>query len=382
MTNNNICAICGSVSDNLRDARINGELVRVCDDCVADLHMVECRHCGVYHTPYTDCTKVDGGYWVCDTCLDELYTRCDECGDYILTEDANYIDGAMLCDWCLDNRYTTCRVCGSLVRYTQYIDDVGEVCEDCYRQMREHFHDYNYKPEAVYYRTDTDDENSLLFGVESEIAGANNTYALCNELRRDIGDSLYCKYDGSLNSGGVEMVTHPCTLAYHRDYMGWDRIYSTAANRDACADESCGLHIHVGRQQMGQTPTERYETAAKIVMVVHAIWDDLVDFSGRDGYQIDDWCQRPSVGCFRHYEDMGYTDLYEAATASVADSRYHAVNLQNTATVEFRIFAGTDAESRVLSCLNVTNDIVTFAMTHTPEECLNTTWSEVTKERT
>ena len=82
------------------------------------------------------------------------------------------------------------------------------------------------------------------------------------------------------------------------------------------------------------------------------------------------------------YEDMGYANLYEAATASVDDSRYHAVNLQNYNTVEFRIFAGTDAESRVLSCLNVTNDIVTFAMTHTPEECLNTTWSEVTKERT
>ena len=190
-----------------------------------------------------------------------------------------------------------------------------------------------------------------------------------------------CLY-GSLNGGGVEMVTHPCTLAYHRGRMGWDHIYNTADDNGAYADESCGLHIHVGRQQMGHSGRERYETAAKIVMVVHAIWDDLVDFSGREGYQIDDWCQRPVTSCFRHCAEHDGADVYEAAWDSVGDSRYRAVNLQNTATVEFRIFAGTDAESRVLSCLNVTNDIVTFAMTHTPDECLNTTWSEVTKERT
>ena len=131
MTINNICAICGSVSDNLRDARIDGELVHICDDCINTRHMVECHECGVYHNPYTDCTVVDGRYWVCDTCLDERYTQCAECGDYIRIEDAIDVNGTMICDWCRDNRYTTCRVCGSLVRYTQYIDDVGEVCEDC-----------------------------------------------------------------------------------------------------------------------------------------------------------------------------------------------------------------------------------------------------------
>ena len=382
MTNNNICAICGSVSDNLRDARIDGELVHICDDCINTRHMVECQHCGVYHTQYTDCTVVDGGYWVCDTCLDELYTRCDECGDYILTEDANYIDGAILCDWCLDNRYTTCDVCGCLVRYTHTVDGVGKVCEACHQQMRSLFHDYGYKPEPVYYRAETDSPDSLLFGIESEIAHADDVYRLCGDLHREVGDRLYCKHDCSLSSGGVEMVTHPCTLAYHSDHMGWDRIYNTADDNGAYADESCGLHIHVGRQQMGHTPRERYEAAAKIVMVVHAIWDDLLTFSGREGYQIDDWCQRPDTSCFRHCAEHDGADVYEAAWDSVSDSRYHAVNLQNTATVEFRIFAGTDAESRVLSCLNVTNDIVTFAMTHTPDECLNTTWSEVTKERT
>jgi formylmethanofuran dehydrogenase subunit E len=42
--------------------------------------------------------------YVCDDCLDDHYTRCEDCGQYFPNNDIMYCDDRNLCETCYDER--------------------------------------------------------------------------------------------------------------------------------------------------------------------------------------------------------------------------------------------------------------------------------------
>ena len=186
------------------------------------------------------------------------------------------------------------------------------------------------------------------------------------------------KHDGSLDEG-LEIVTHPCSLAYHTYQFRWAEVMRVCKSHGFKSHDTstCGLHIHVGRLQMGETDTERHATAGKLVLLVNAVWPELVTFTRRSECKLERWAQRNCIPAKADLEGMRDGHLLEIAYGTRHDGRYQAVNLRNSETVEFRVFRGTLNRSTLIASLQLVNNMVKFAMSHTPTECLNATWAEV-----
>lgn len=237
---------------------------------------------------------------------------------------------------------------------------------------------YGYKPYPVF-KTMTDmfdnseDVDELMFGVELEIDKGEEPEDTAADLL-DTSSDIYCKHDGSLGDNGIEIVTHPCSLDYHCKKLGWENIVQVARDHDYTSQQArtCGLHIHVGRWQMGDTEVERAETAAKTVILVSRFWDQMVTFSRRREAQLSDWAALPMDGFGLIKEN-----LITSALETESNGRYQAVNLTNENTVEFRLFNGTLNPDTIKASLQLVNNIVSYAKDHDTDDVICSQWRDV-----
>lgn len=384
------CVHCGCTAENLTKVA-NGDYV--CQDCLDSMY-TSCDDCGEYILN-EDARIVNREMWreryVCPSCLED-YARCDDCGEYF---SSGYIhtdnDGQAICSSCYSmNDWAYCRRCGRLVRQEDAVwdDDREEwFCEPCFAELpSRNFHNYGYKPNPDFkfrHAEETSCTNKkvapldsiLTFGVELEID--------CGDDHNDVSDALaalgmpiYMKHDGSLGEEGVEIVTHPCSLAFHQYDMRWAEICRISRQHNYLSHKAgtCGLHIHIGRRQMGNDWSERDRTANNMVLLVNRLWDEIVKFSRRTEGQLDDWAQRPDIdvdGCLTDDE------LQREARRVANHGRYQAVNLCNDSTVELRFFRGTLKRDTLIASIQLASNLTRYAMTHTPTECNNVTWADV-----
>lgn len=251
---------------------------------------------------------------------------------------------------------------------------------------------YGYKPEPIFgYKNDNESRDHLTFGVELECeprrdgAPKMDAYALSDRIDEIAGDRVYCKSDCSL-SNGLEIVTHPGTLAHHMYVMHWRQIQRTcekAGFRSHDTDNS-GLHVHVGREQLGSTDAERDETIRKVQVLFVMYAAELTRFSRRTRSRLNQWAPFRSFGVSP--ESIRATDgdtLASWAGSSVPtraydhDDRYAAVNVLNRATVEIRIFRGTLKRDTLIAAIQLVSNIFEYAMTHTWDELRTSTWADV-----
>ena len=394
-----ICADCGCVIETddyytTYDGRI------ICEDCY-DSDYFTCEDCGCVF-PADDVVTVNrGNIWVCEDCADSHYYRCDDCGEYFTRDNVRTDDfGTVICDDCYDYRdYTTCYDCGRISRDNYWNDEVDDyLCGDCERSRNANgaFHEYSYKPEPEFHMCDDEKRDGMddmaipYFGVELEIDGGDDHRDVSEDIQA-LGLPVYCKHDGSLDDEGVECVTHPCTLAYHENVFDWGDLMGTAIEHGYLSHNTttCGLHIHVNRRCMGDTRAERNRTAGNLVLLCLPLWDKLVTFSRRTESRLNDWAKHPEP--FRiipgeHYwqdkreydlEEQDDETLTEMALNTYKDGRYQAVNLTNSSTVEFRLFRGSLKRSTILASIALVNNMVAYAKTHTPTECLHATFADV-----
>lgn len=371
------CDECGEwfPRDELTEA---GNDHSVCESCLDDGYFL-CEDCGTW---YPDITAVEvnpgtrsSGY-VCEDCAERYYRQCDGCGNYfdddhIALSDA-YHDICTNCsdDWC------SCSCCGEVMRVGDAVfdDDACEYyCSDCAPTSR--LHDYGYKPDPVFGTTDEMDGASfyegdeLTFGVELECDEGDSVSDALADIDR-ITDRCYCKHDGSL-SDGYEIVTHPGTLAWHKERFPWAMVCEASVNNGFRSHDTstCGLHVHVGRGQLGDNSCE---TAAKMSLITYRLKDWFVRFSRRGGESR--WAKYMKPGLLLRGSDAeflrGYYDL-------LIRDRYIAVNVRNDSTVEVRIFRGTLNPNTVLACLELVNNLAVYARDHELEDCLAVTWDEL-----
>ena len=251
---------------------------------------------------------------------------------------------------------------------------------------------YGYKHEPRFgYKNDRESREHLTFGVELECEPRRNgapkmdAYELSDRIDEIASDRVYCKSDASL-SHGLEIVTHPGTLAHHMYVMHWRQIQRTCekAGFRSHDTENSGLHVHVGRAQLGSTDAERDETIRKVQVLFVMYTAELTRFSRRTRSRLDQWAPFRSFGVSP--ESIRATDgdtLASWAGSSVPahaydhDDRYTAVNVLNRATVEIRIFRGTLKRDTLIAAIQLVSNVFEYAMAHDWADIRTSTWADV-----
>ena len=182
-------------------------------------------------------------------------------------------------------------------------------------------------------------------------------------------ENLYCKHDGSLDDG-FEMVTHPMTLAYHQSEMPWADILRKAVQMGYTSHQAgtCGLHVHVNRNAFGETEARQDAVIARILFFFEKNWEELLKFSRRTQYQLDQWAARYG------YKDQP-KELLDHAKKSAHAVRYTSINLTNKNTIEFRIFRGTLKCNTLIATLQLLDRICDVALFMSDEELKAMSWT-------
>ena len=319
-----------------------------------------------------EATEFEGRIY-CPECLDSLTTFCRYCGDRIFRDDNEGSGDTPLCYGCYENYYTHCGRCGELIHNDRayYMDDLDDVpyCEHCYHILyREPIHHYHYVPEFHFFGS-----GKRYFGVELEIDKGGEDKDNAKEIL-DVGnvesehDRIYCKHDGSLVDG-FEIVTHPMTLEYHESQMPWVGVCSKARKLGYYSHQTdtCGLHIHVNRDSLGDTNAQQEAVIGRIIYLVERYWNELLIFSRRTEYQLTRWA------CRYGYKDQPKEMLEHVKKGR--SSRYTCVNLTNEETIEFRIFKGTLKSNTIIATLQLVNHLCDVAYFLSDEEARGLSWS-------
>lgn len=317
-----ICEHCGKVKrlDDLLNVISSDDTSEMwCENC-REYHSIECGHCG---TLYSDDNYHINWYenldeYLDDSCYHEMegdgdIASCYDCGEIFFTDDMCYDE--------YDDCYR-CRCCQ---------DECEEDRDD------EIIREYHHNPTIKYFPATKNCEPFKGFGIELEVSGDNadpQCYPseLAEELTEFFGDHAYYMHDGSIGDG-VEIITQPHTMEEFLK-LPWRDILKHIRDRGYRSHDAkcCGLHMHISRAAMTT------EGIARMVYFYEHNIDDIIKVSRRTRDGMRQWASTYGWG------DLTFAQLAEKTNdANYGDhcDRYHAVNLTNRNTVEFRLMRGT-----------------------------------------
>lgn len=301
----------------------NNDNITSCVDCGNDVdvtvHLWDDSQLGCIYVE-----AVDG--YICNDCI-ENYATCEDCNEIFHLDDMVYSDGYYYCKDCIPTYNFTIR------------------------------NDYGESPEVEFYGTHKD---GRFYGIELEIDDGIGYDDMLIDINDAVGDVVYFQYDGSLGYDGVEIITQPCSLYYHLHSLGWDEIVDIARDYEYKSHDTdtCGLHIHVSKQAFGTTRMEQDLNIAKMVIIFERFWDKIVQFSRRDYDKISRWAKKPK---YKFYKNDTEREIVSKSKFSY-DDRYSSINLQNSTTVEFRVFRGTLKVNTILASIQFIDVLIDYVL--------------------
>lgn len=283
-----------------------GDRVSWCPRCI-DVATSVCCDCGLtYDTYYTRCHEYNGDY-LCQHCFLDSYQRCVSCDEVFLSVDCSPAGRCASCE------------------------EEAEDDDNCYG-----IHSYSYKPGPVFFPRHSPER---YYGVELEVnVPGSRLGAIAEEILDGREDRLYLKEDASIGIG-FEIVTHPHTLTEHRK-LWTDICGNLPEGVTSYSSGKCGLHIHIERKKL--TPL----TIGKMLVVLNC--QENMEF-------VTAIAQRNSEGYARIKPQKKVLDAVR-----FPESRFEALNLMNSATVELRIFRGNTRYERIMKALEFTDALVVF----------------------
>ena len=213
------------------------------------------------------------------------------------------------------------------------------ICDNCVRNIIGEVHGYHYG-KKLKYNTCAD---KITFGFEGEIDGhwsltesdRDELVRSCIDYARDNKYALVGSFetDGSLSDYGVEFVSAPLTI----DDLKTDEVKNQINYMFARADDmgfnfdednNAGLHVHIGRKSLcGDDNGVSNAVGLLMGWAVSRLWErGFAELSGRKNTE---YCH------LYDKEDERGNGLMD--TGAYYD-RYYAVNIQNSRTIELRIF--------------------------------------------
>lgn len=379
-----VCSICGCCEGDEALYEIDGELY--CEQCAWDNDYERCEDCGEWRSVYdlTTAHRRYGDSLVCDDCLGDYYFQCSHCDDWYdnrAFSSYTIYNGEHICEDCRSNFYAVCYDCGELYpdsdlywneRLQEYL------CDDCERNGNHNcINSYSYRPTPIFFgitgRPTANDP--LTFGVELEVddGDSSDENDCASDIASNFPDTVYMKDDSSVQ---FEIVTHPCTLDYHCNEFNWDDLTEIPKSYGFKSHNtgSCGLHIHVGRTQLGDDGA----TSARIALLMYRFREALLKFSRRAEYQLNRWARFPTFDF--NFDGMTERNLMRAVSEKISNgNRYQALNMCNSSTIEFRLWRGTLLPNTILATLQLTSNLCLFARDESLERVLSCSWLDVAR---
>lgn len=372
-----ICSKCGQEITG-EFVEIDGEIV--CQDCFDE-----------YYFYCDDCGKIedrDYGYWIesqgklfCESCGSSNYTICEKCGQYFPNDEVDYVEGRdyYVCRDCRDRHdYIYCNGCENLfhiddLTYSDYHD--AYYCDSCYD-------DYCDDDELLYQYHEFNDwelfkgSNEESFGkvpyyigkeIELEPKNWSNVQGVLDAMYENI--NAVGMHDGSLDDGGVEVVTHPESWEYLQEHKeNYRKFFDRMEDLKYGDNGNTGLHFHVTR------PNEN--VISRVIVILESFKEEIKKLSRRNGDF--HWSKFMSDNEYDEIDKLKYQStkyLKEKYIGSHHD-RYVALNLNNSNTIEFRFFNGANNFEEFWGALQFIHNIMEIALDENRE--LNTIeWSDL-----
>ena len=324
---------------------------KICHTCFINYYD-QCYHCDevINEEDY----YIINGRIVCQHCLDNRYSKCECCDEYYETDNGywTYDDHFVCCD-CYNNEYFTCEGCDYIFHENNlYSHNDCCYCEDCYNEINANLHDWDYKP-CVTFHGEEDRKNNLHIGIELEIQG-NGYVEFANQMNETYDeDMFYLKSDGSLEDNGVEIVSQPMTYDFIMNNTDWYKVFRYMENHSMDDIDNAGLHFHLDKE---------YLTEKDIQMIDYIVNNYSEYFSELGGRSFDE--------CSRYCRKMKKSsDNWGKKTSD--DSRYQAVNLTNTNTVELRFCKSTCDFETFINRVKMIFAIANFSKLHDMKDFIN-----------
>ena len=299
----------------------------------------------IHNNEFVDFEQIEGEDR-CTNCANAIYEQgggrdywrsCDACDDINFFDNMVSFERGVYCEYCYDNNVYTCDECG-----IQYWDGNGHECEE----DESIIHSYSYRPSPYFFG-----KGQYYLGFELEVEARNSSrYEGASMVQDILGSRAYMKDDGSL-SDGFEIVTHPHTLSDYQTEFNWEFI--PKLKREGFRSwntDTCGLHVHVSRTAFGtgETPWGRADRDQLILKrqahelrFMKLIYDNqrqVERIAGRSGNQ------------YATFQDKGKL-VPKVKYGNQSSGRYSAINTENDATLEVRVFKGSLRKERVMSAL-------------------------------
>ena len=272
----------------------------------------------------------------------------------------------------------TCNSCGkkidanySMQRESRYY------CLDCYLQNYGRLLlDYCYKP-SPRFNAMSFEKNPLYMGIELEVEASNerdyndgdeedyeddeddeysdrdsdehsSTYLKEQAYYIMENYPCYIKYDGSLNNCGMEIVTHPYSLKYHKKVFNWEKLLKYLKDNKFTSYENnrCGLHIHISKD-----------------FFIPEDYLKLNIFFDKDYDRMKKFAKRNKTGfCHKIGSDQTETIARRKKRTDLSGwyDHYKSLYFGNCNTIELRIFRGTLNIERFNATLDITEGLSYF----------------------
>ena len=350
------CAECGDPTTNTDSL--------LCDDCTP-----HCTECGIDTTQLNELDQCQDCQILCGSC-DEPVSEMYDVDGWMTWCEACYEEHSGYCDGCENRRRFEdmygCTDCGNWFCISDcYSDHLGE---------HSGIHDYAYKPRPIFHGNISQRSGTRYFGVELEIDDGNDQNSTAESLLELSNDEnlFYLKTDGSLTEDGIEIVTHPATLAYHLNKFPWARITKTASDSgylSHSAEGSCGMHVHVSRDSLGNTFSRQDATISKLIIMLFNHWQEFWKFSRRQSGDVR-WCPQQYTA-----ERISKTGLDDAKK----QGKYSSLNVSPKNTIEFRLFRGTLKPETIKATLQLVDVLVEYAMDNGISTVAYASWRDIIK---
>lgn len=404
-----ICDDCGE----LRPAS-EAHMIRDANDNITDVICTNCFYSGDYTTCYASdhIARTEIMWRVNPNTNEEAYyhpvhhpnnlwfcTWCGEMFDEGHSEHDNY--GNAACTSCAEaHEIIRCDDCGLLIPELDIYrcDDGASVCESCYNrhdvddddeyECDDDYDEYdsiddyghNMEQSEQRFRNCENEDTKEYFGVELEMESRKcNPENVAYDIRRAMPFNVTIKHDGSL-SNGFEFVSDPCTLQYHMTEYPWTKITDIAQKKGMRSHDTttCGLHIHVSRNSLGDTEDEQDMVIAKLLILFERFQSKIEKFARRtSGHYYKYKALTCNVLKYNEVKRELYSDRFNNKCNYHTDARYCCVNITNRHTVEFRIFKGTLRRDTIIASLQFVHEMIDYCKNHGLIDIQNCVWTDI-----
>jgi len=280
----------------------------------------------------------------------------------------------------------TCRLCspsdtGAVASAPVVTDAEFVLKEYTTDNIYEGFHSYHHSHRDGFFNKPKEDKpNSHKIGVELEIEA--NSQAAKNKINKFRSNWFTQESDGSLGSYGIELITIPLLPKDAKARSTWESLCEALSPIAKSWDRNtCGLHVHIGREILGSNAEQKSETLGKLLFLYHHfIKDDPINIAiyGRSRAYLDKDGKTEEGNAVlllgtSVLKDKSVKDKVDKAMKAKSNGdRYFDINIQNEKTVEFRKGKGSINVDRITSIIEYSEKMCLFAK--------QAKWEDVTGE--